>query len=286
MSLQLPGSKRWLVVILFVAVGAGTWWWSMSTQAPVTTTVTNIVANRAPYVRTLVDPKDASVQVPVLMYHYIRTCDDPEDENCPALSVSRQTFTSQMQWMHDHGYEAVDMEYFPYPYKIDGQPFVVTFDDGYADTYTDALPVLERFGFTATWYIITDRIGKESYLSWDQVRDLVRRGMIVGSHTMSHPDLTSISGSAITGEVQGSKEKLIQELSTDIDAFCYPYGRYGTSTVNAVRAAGYLTATTTVEGVARRDMDFLTLPRIRMKETTNLEKALARTSPVNSNVNY
>lgn len=220
------------------------------------------------------------------MYHYIRVCDDPEDKNCPALSVSREAFTAQMQWMHDHGYVTVDMEYFPHPYQIDGIPFVVTFDDGYADTYTDALPVLEQFGFTATWYIITDRIGKDSYLSWDQVRDLVRRGMVIGSHTISHPDLTSITSSTVTGEVQGSKEKLMQELSTDVDAFCYPYGRFASTVVSAVQTAGYLTATTTVEGVARRDMNFLRLPRIRMKEATSLEKVLTQTSLVNSNVNY
>lgn len=217
----------------------------------------------------------ATSRVPILMYHYIRTCVDPEDEQCPSLSVSVEAFTSQMQWLRDNGYSTVDLDYLSSPYRVDGQPVVITFDDGYADTYTDAFPVLERFGYRATWYIITDRVDTPGYLTWEQIQELDRRGMQIASHTLNHPDVTTLSAADVATQVTQSKLILEQKLGHTITDFCYPYGRYSSAAVEAVRSAGYLTATTTHEGVARRTDDALTLSRVRIKENTDLAKTMS-----------
>lgn len=233
------------------------------------------VAARLPHIP--IRDQDAPRDVPILMYHYIRTCDDPEDKNCPALSVSKEALTKQMQWMKDHGYVTVDLEYFIRPYKIDGKPFVITLDDGYADTYTDGLPVFERFGFTATWYIITDRVGTDGYLTWSQVRDMHRRGMSIGSHTVSHKDLTALNEHELQDEIVRSRQILETNLHGPVTHFCYPYGRHNMAAEYMVAKAGYMTATTTAEGIAQRGSNLMVLPRVRMKELTDLGKALRQT---------
>lgn len=222
--------------------------------------------------------QDAPRDVPILMYHYIRICDDPEDKNCPSLSVSKEVLTQQMQWMKDHGYVTVDLEYFMRPYKIQGKPFVITLDDGYADTYTDGLPVFERFGFTATWYIITDRVGTDGYLTWSQVRDIHRRGMTIGSHTVSHQDVTTLKENELRHEIAVSRQVLASHLNGPVTDFCYPYGRHNMVAEDMVAKSGYITATTTAEGIAQRGSNLMILPRVRMKELTDLGKALRPTT--------
>lgn len=216
-------------------------------------------------------------QVPILMYHYIRTCDDPEDKNCPALSVSPATFEAQMTWLRDHDYTTVDLDYYSHPYEVSGKPIVITFDDGYSDNFTAALPILEQHGFTAAFYVITDRVGTDGYLTWAQVRSMHRRGMTIGSHSEDHSDITKVDDIALRNETEKSKRILEAEIGP-VNDFCYPFGIYNQRVVQAVKNAGYTTSTTTHEGMSTSADDHWELPRIRMKERTVLETALQETS--------
>lgn len=218
-----------------------------------------------------------ATKVPILMYHYIRTCDDPEDINCPALSVPPTTFAQQLTWLYDHGYTTVDLDYFSRPYETHGKPIVITFDDGYDDTFTAALPLLEAQGFTATFYVITDRVGLDGYLTWSQIQSMRRRGMVIGSHSENHADMTKVDDVALRNETENSKRILETEVGP-VDDFCYPFGIYNQHVEQAVRDSGYTTATTTHEGIATYLLNHWQLPRVRMKERTVLETALQATS--------
>lgn len=207
------------------------------------------------------------------MYHYIRSCDDPEDRNCPALSVRPETFSDQLRWLRAHGYVSVDFDYFVRPYYVKGKPMIITFDDGYEDAFSAALPILERHAFTATFYVISGRVGSSGYLTWSQIEQMRQKGMSIASHTQNHLDLTSLHPNDFVRELQSSKEQIETRVGT-VSAVSYPFGAYNAQVQQAVRQAGYLSATTTKEGVANFNSDHFALPRVRMKEQTVLEKAL------------
>lgn len=114
---------------------------------------------------------------------------------------------------------------------------VINFDDGYRDNYTQAAPILEEFGLTATYFVATDFIGSTSnslwdekhnlrseWMTWDQLQDLRSRGFEVGAHTCSHPDLGMLSIEDATTEICNSKKALENKLGGEIALFSYPFG--------------------------------------------------------------
>jgi peptidoglycan/xylan/chitin deacetylase (PgdA/CDA1 family) len=142
------------------------------------------------------------------------------------------------------------------------KPVALTFDDGYADAYDAALPVLQQHGFQATFYIVTNFVGQPGYMSWEQVAALNTAGMEIGSHTLDHPSLTTLDVGELSRQVSESRQVLEQRLGIVVTSFCYPVGIYDWITIDYVRAAGYTNAVTT-----RWDSDYsdpLALPRRRI----------------------
>ena len=129
------------------------------------------------------------------MYHRVRTSPPGTPEITRGLTVAAADFAAQMRWLKSHGYHAVSQQQVfdalergaPLPRK----PVAITFDDGYEDVLLNAAPVLARLHMPATAYVITERItGPEDFfLRWPELRQLERRGVAIGSHTVSHPDL-------------------------------------------------------------------------------------------------
>jgi len=187
--------------------------------------------------------------VPIVMYHYIRINPVASDRMGFVLSVTPNNFATQMKWAYDHGFHTITLsdvyDALENHRAIDSHAMVLTFDDGYEDFYTAALPVLERYNFRATAYIISGFVGRPGYMTWPQIITADTAGMTIGSHTLSHPNLTRQSPARLTAQVQGSKTQLEQHLGHPVVDFCYPSGRYNSTAVAAVRAAGYRDATTT-----------------------------------------
>lgn len=155
-----------------------------------------------------------------------------------------------------------------------GRVVAITFDDGYLDTLEHALPILNTFGFSATCYIVSSRIGQ--YNDWDAATLNVEKtlmtnkqilawhaaGMEVGAHSRTHPRLTKCTDEALQTELSGSKIDLEAMTHTPVTQFCYPYGDYDERVANAVRSAGYSAATTTRRGRAKPGDDPIQLCRI------------------------
>ncbi|EKD56144.1 MAG: polysaccharide deacetylase [uncultured bacterium] len=216
-----------------------------------------------------------SYQIPVLMYHYIRDYNNEKDQIGTNLSVSPTTFDSQLKWLKDNGYQTVDFRYLEKPFEVNYKPLIITFDDGYQDAYTNALPVLTKYNFTATFYIITNNIGKYNYLTWDQITQLKNNGMDIGSHTLSHPDLSKATNSRVENEITQSKKVLEEKIGVVITDFCYPSGKYGDKVIEALKKNNYTTATTTISGIYDSNKNNLfEIPRLRMTNQTNLNKIL------------
>ena len=122
----------------------------------------------------------------------------------------------------------------------------ITLDDGYLDTLTVALPLLQEFGFSATCYLVADRVGRTSdwtdptpLMGWGEVREWLAAGMAVGSHTLSHRDLTRLAPVALRAEVADSKARIEDRLGIAVGSFAYPFNRCGQRELEAVARAGY-----------------------------------------------
>ena len=189
--------------------------------------------------------------IPILNYHQITDKDLMNDPY--AVSVSK--FERQMNYNYEHGYQCLSLidvlriiEKSPTQLK---KTFVLTFDDGYADFYKNAYPILQRNGFTATVFIVTDYVGKESQweggrgnplLNWDEIKALHKAGVFFGSHTCTHPRLTQISSDRILYELKASKEKLEAELGEEIQFLAYPYGESSSEIQRIAKDLGYIAA--------------------------------------------
>ena len=206
--------------------------------------------------------------VPILMYHYIRVNPNPKDRAGFVLSVTPADFAQQMALLDANGFHTVTMEqvrnYVRHGTPLPPKPIALTFDDGYDDAYTAARPVLEQHHQKATFFIISGFVGHIHYMTWSQVDALDRAGMEIGSHTVHHPSLPRLGLSALRFELDTSRSDLEAHIGHPVVDFCYPGGELNQTVVNEVARTGYLSATTTKSGVARRGDNPLELPRLRI----------------------
>src|SRR5438105_5048488 len=203
--------------------------------------------------------------VPILMYHVIAK--PIAGAPYPALYVPRPEFAAQMAWLAEHGYRAVTLQQVFDHWRgagpLPAHPIVVSFDDGYRSQYTNALPVLRSH----RWPGVLNLELRNTEPVWGarpgEVRAMIRAGWEIDSHTLTHPDLTTLDPDRLREEVTGSRTVLRRRFHVPANFFCYPSGSYDDAVVEAVKAAGYLGATTTLFGLAR-PQDLYTLARVRV----------------------
>ena len=179
-----------------------------------------------------------SATVPILLYHHISN-DQPGNR----YYVPVATFEQQMQWLHDHGYTAITVSQLvnvllnggPLP----ARPVAITFDDGNEDVYQNALPILQRFGYPATSFIIVTWVGVQDYVTMDQLKDLIGDGWEIGSHTMTHIDLTK-DHSVLNYELAQSRSHLEEDLGVPINTVAYPFGAFDQTVAKKASNYGYL----------------------------------------------
>ncbi|MBP2655253.1 MAG: polysaccharide deacetylase [Firmicutes bacterium] len=184
--------------------------------------------------------------VPVLAYHQVSYDDD-------LYSVSPDDFERQMDYLASQGYSAVTLEdltqYMAGSGQLPDKPVVITFDDGYQDNYTTALPIMEKYGMRSTVFVITDKIGQPGYLSWQEIRDMRRRGTDIGSHTVGHVVMSDISLDECQKEVTVSKQLLEQGTGQLVKYLAYPYGKFDIAMFDILRQAGYKGACAGITGL-------------------------------------
>ena len=218
--------------------------------------------------------------VPVLMYHYIRDNPNPADQLGFRLSVRPADFASELDLLQFAGYHTVTPQAVydalagraPLP----PHPICLSFDDGYGDFATTAVPLLRAHGFTAVDYVVSGFMGRPGYMTADQVRSLPGAGMTVGAHTVHHLGLDQIPPQLAAYEITQSRHDLEGLLGRPVTDFAYPSGRYNATVEAFAGQAGFHGAVTTVEGVATRGSDLLALHRVRIGGGQNLDVFAAR----------
>ncbi|HEX5145760.1 MAG TPA: polysaccharide deacetylase family protein [Conexibacter sp.] len=210
--------------------------------------------------------------VPILMYHVVS--DPLPNSPYPDLYVPRAEFQDQMQALKRAGYTAVTLQEAWDSWHANGplpkRPVVVSFDDGYHSHYANALPVLRALGWPGTLNLELKNIRSDYGLTVPQIRAMIAAGWEVDSHTIDHPDLTTVDATRLRHEVADSRAELKARFGIPVNFFCYPAGRYDDAAVAAVQAAGYLAATTTNPGLAQpAESDRFTLDRVRVNGGTS-----------------
>jgi peptidoglycan/xylan/chitin deacetylase (PgdA/CDA1 family) len=205
----------------------------------------------------------------IVYYHRI---DDEPHRSC----VTPAAFADQMRLLREAGFNVVPLAAL-HANLEQQRPFAertvaITFDDGFADNYTHAFPVLARHALPATIFlaagfmdgddlpVLRDRSGIKP-LRWSEVDEMARHGVAFGAHTMTHRSLPALDAADLRQEIEGSRDLIARRLSRDVDTFCYPRGQFDDRVKHAVRAAGFRIACSTLPGHVAPDADPLTLRR-------------------------
>jgi peptidoglycan/xylan/chitin deacetylase (PgdA/CDA1 family) len=210
-----------------------------------------------------------NITLPILMYHYIRKPPSMRTDLLGyKLSISPADFATQMDWLSRNGFHPVDFNdvraYFEGRQPLPTKPVVITLDDGYADLYTAAFPILAAHDFKAVAYIVSGFIGRPGYATADQVVQMDHNGIEIASHTVDHADLARSSVGSVRRELVESKRSLEQLVAHPVLDFAYPSGQFNAQVVYAVKQAGYDTAVTTVESVDHSLADRFVWTRVRV----------------------
>jgi peptidoglycan/xylan/chitin deacetylase (PgdA/CDA1 family) len=204
-----------------------------------------------------------AVSLPILGFHQLSkelTSDKPK---CSSESVD--IFERYIQYLHINNYHCLSLpeliKYSGYKRLLWKKTVVLTFDDGFEDFFTLAYPILSRYGFSATIFIVTDLVGGKSnwegengtpLLSWEQIKILHDAGCTFGSHTCSHPRLLCLSDEQIWHELTVSKKCLEDRLSQEIQLLAYPHGESNSRIQHLAMAAGYKMACGLMQGKTGR----------------------------------
>jgi peptidoglycan/xylan/chitin deacetylase (PgdA/CDA1 family) len=221
--------------------------------------------------------KPDRVTVPILVYHIITPGPPPSSQMARWLRVTPLQFEAHLKQLSGAEYSSVTFgairDALEGTGRLPNRPIVITFDDGWENQYQYAFPLLLKYGFTATLFVVTKFIDRTGFLSTNQLREMITQGMEVGSHSCTHPRLDLVQNTlAVWREISSSKEILEDKLAVKIDAFAYPYGSYNKRVVKWVEAAGYRAARTidvdfehslkTINTLGGTTFDFLPAPRM------------------------
>lgn len=206
--------------------------------------------------------------IPVLNYHQIN------DEAHNALTLSSQEFNGQMEYLYDNDYTTISpnqlVDYLQYGTELPPNPVLITFDDGYVDNYNVAYPILQKYNFTATIFLITDFVGNNGrYLSWKQVREMHDHGFSFQSHTLSHMLLANVPDDEALAQLIKSREGLEWRLKEKVEYLAYPGGAYDQGTIELAKQAGYRAAFTINLGRDTKNCGLFTLNRIPIFQTSH-----------------
>jgi peptidoglycan/xylan/chitin deacetylase (PgdA/CDA1 family) len=227
----------------------------------------------------LTGAKARRAKVPILMYHVISRA--PAGVANAELWVDKDVFADEMRALRAAGYTAVTLQQAWDGWRHGGplpkKPIVVSFDDGYLSHYTHAKPVLRKLGWPGVLYLEIKSIGPGG-LTEHQIRSLMKAGWEIDSHTLTHPDLTTLDDAALQHELADSRKELRERFGVEADFFAYPAGRYDDRVEAATKAAGYRAAVTVNEGIARGKDDPFALPRVRVNASDTAASLLAKLS--------
>jgi peptidoglycan/xylan/chitin deacetylase (PgdA/CDA1 family) len=211
------------------------------------------------------------MKIPVLMYHAVAW-------EQSLISISPDLFRQQMEWLYEQGYNAIPLSQLinnlNNQKNLPKNTIVLTFDDGFVNLFVHVFPILVKYGFSGTIFLVSGYCGQSNdwpgqpsniprmpLLNWDQIREMDEYGIEFGAHTVNHPILDQLEPAEIRREILNSKNTIEIQLSHKINTFAYPYGRFDKN-IKDVLKSEFIGACTTKVGLVGIDNDPYEINRV------------------------
>jgi peptidoglycan/xylan/chitin deacetylase (PgdA/CDA1 family) len=211
------------------------------------------------------------------MYHQI----SDETVTQDPFAVAPKVFAEQLAYLRDQGFNALTAGQLAAALtdgagELPERPLVLTFDDGYGDFYTNALPVLQRLRFTGTLFQTTGWVGDEDadkrMLNWRELAEIGKAGIEIGAHTVRHPQLDLLPEAELRAELGDSKKALEDNLGFAVPGLAYPFGYSSERVRQVAREFGYTYAYAVGNDFTRSGDGKYTLPRLTVRRATGMDE--------------
>lgn len=225
---------------------------------------------------------DSGAIVPILIYHAIRPYIPTDSKGSRRWIATPDTLESELSWLRENGYSSATFDALaahvtsgaPLPPK----PVILSFDDDWQSQYENAVPLLHKYGFTATFFIWVRAVGREHHMTWDEIRELDAEGMEIGCHTLTHLILPKLkSDDMLRREIVSAKDLIEAHIGHPVTSLAYPFGQYDERVVGIARDAGFTSARSTWPGVFHTRDGLLSLTGlVRTESTANLVDTISQ----------
>lgn len=214
-------------------------------------------------------PAGYCLNVPVLFYHHIQPLSIAAEHKNTSLTVDNEIFDTQMQYLVNHGYTTITTKQLVEALKghttLAPKSVAVSLDDGYKDNYTYAFPILQKYHLTANIMLATGLVGGADYLTWSQVEEMHKSGLVhYTDHTWSHYAISSGTTDKIQYEIQTAKQQIEAHTGEMQDIFTYPYGAFNDRAIGLLKQDGFIGAFSTLPGKLQCDSYIMSLHRTRI----------------------
>ncbi len=226
-------------------------------------------------------PAGFTLRIPILMYHRVIP-PALAGASLPDLVIPPAIFAAQMAALDAAGWRTITVGQLAFDLQRGIRPpprtFAISFDDGHADGYTYALPILVAHHFVATFFVVSGRIGEPDDLSVTQIQAMAAAGMEIADHSVNHVNLAHLGPAALNVQVQGAAEKIAAITGCWPASLAYPYGRHDPAVVRFLANAGFLLAVTEQGSPPETWANRLLAPRIRVSPSTTPADLVLRVS--------
>jgi peptidoglycan/xylan/chitin deacetylase (PgdA/CDA1 family) len=251
-----------------------------STPSPTLTTTPTRTPTATPTPTSLPTPDGVARQarVPILMYHYLSDPPPGADRYRRDLSVSPALFEQHLAYLREQGYQAITLYdllyYLTLGQPLPDKPVVITFDDGYRDNFENAFPLLQQYGFDATFFVLVEvtNQGEAEYLTWDMMREMHAAGMDIECHARVHEYLTDNDDDRLIWQVLGCREAIESEIGQRPRFVAYPSGRFDDRVATFFASDNYWGGITTQQGTLHSSDAFFQIKRLRVRNTTTVDQ--------------
>ena len=188
--------------------------------------------------------EEANIQIPIFVYHNI--VEDKSEIQYDYMQTTKDTFEEQIKGLQNVGYHFIDykdlVEYKKGNKKLYKKSCIITFDDGYEGVYENAYPIAQKYNIPFAMFVIIDNMNTEGVITWQQAEEMKNSGLVtIASHSMDHPEFTSLSTEEAVKNVDNSYKSIEEKLgSTDTKVFTYPYGLHTNEQLQSLKEKGYV----------------------------------------------
>jgi peptidoglycan/xylan/chitin deacetylase (PgdA/CDA1 family) len=220
--------------------------------------------------------------VPILIYHSIRPYVLTDTKGARRWIATPQALEAELSWLRDKGYTSVSFDALEANVSrgapLPPRPVIISFDDVWQSQYANALPLLHKYGFRATFFVWVRAVGRSHHMSWDEIRELDAEGMEIGCHTLTHLFLTRLRDDGqLRREIVAARNLIEAHIGHPVTSLAYPFGQYDERVVQAARDAGFTTARSTWPGIVHTKDGLLSLTGlIRTENAAGLEQTLTQ----------